>query len=463
MTVPSIIVVAAPPPPPAPPSPRNADHRAGRRRRRRWHRLRAGPEPGRDGQRRRPARGLLDQSRRTRGSPASVPLKIGDVSTSLLVASLVPCVHWRSFAGCGLLTGGALRAAGHGLVDSRQVVDPYFALGARLALELRMAGKLPDRPRRRIRAARHRRQRVTARSSRTTPPSRSWWAWPRYAFHTVRRSCPDPVSEGHPVIAGPASRIPGSLCLGDCVCSEDAAPAGGAQQGHRGPDADDLLSSFHRRLRRYDPVAAAPTLVCWHRVPRPVRLSSARSGTAAGAGPATPTPDAVDPGAAPGREPRGQGGADDAHERARQSRPDRRVVLVITPGRGADAGRSRRPRHPLNTAYSRTPAARGRIVAAAVRRLADLGHMAMAISAPVPMTCAPSSKRRRGTDPSRDARERVLLRLDRHIAVRRPRRPVAGCGCRRIAAAPAGGRVPDRPRRRRRDHRSYRPRRQPSS
>jgi hypothetical protein len=74
--------------------------------------------------------------------PASVPLRVGDVSTSLLVGSLVPCIHWHVMAGCGLVTGGALRAAGHGLVDSRQVTDPYFALGARLAVEVPMMAKL---------------------------------------------------------------------------------------------------------------------------------------------------------------------------------------------------------------------------------------------------------------------------------------------------------------------------------
>jgi hypothetical protein len=58
------------------------------------------------------------------------------------VASLVPCVHWRMIAGCAVVTAGALRAAGHGLVDSRQVTDPYLALGARLAAEVRMTGKL---------------------------------------------------------------------------------------------------------------------------------------------------------------------------------------------------------------------------------------------------------------------------------------------------------------------------------
>jgi hypothetical protein len=74
--------------------------------------------------------------------PASVPLEVGKVSTSLLVASLLPCIHWRVVAGCGLVTGGALRAAGHGLVDSRQVDDPYVALGARVALEVPIGGKL---------------------------------------------------------------------------------------------------------------------------------------------------------------------------------------------------------------------------------------------------------------------------------------------------------------------------------
>lgn len=64
--------------------------------------------------------------------PASVPLQVGGVSTSLLVGSLVPCVHLRMIAACGLATGGALRAAGHGLVDARQVVVLYVALGARL-------------------------------------------------------------------------------------------------------------------------------------------------------------------------------------------------------------------------------------------------------------------------------------------------------------------------------------------
>jgi hypothetical protein len=74
--------------------------------------------------------------------PASVPLQVGQVSTSLLVASLVPCAHWRILAACGLVTAGVLRAAGHGLVDERQVSDPWLALGARVAVEIRVTSRL---------------------------------------------------------------------------------------------------------------------------------------------------------------------------------------------------------------------------------------------------------------------------------------------------------------------------------
>jgi hypothetical protein len=74
--------------------------------------------------------------------PASVPLQVGQVSTSLLVASLVPCAHWRILAACGLVTAGVLRAAGHGLVDERQVSDPWVALGARVAVEMRVTSRL---------------------------------------------------------------------------------------------------------------------------------------------------------------------------------------------------------------------------------------------------------------------------------------------------------------------------------
>jgi hypothetical protein len=73
---------------------------------------------------------------------ASTSLRVGEASTSLLVASLVPCLHFGKLAGCALATAGALRAAGHGLIDSRQVTVPYVALGARLAIALPITKRL---------------------------------------------------------------------------------------------------------------------------------------------------------------------------------------------------------------------------------------------------------------------------------------------------------------------------------
>ena len=65
--------------------------------------------------------------------PARTSLQVGAARTSLLVASLVPCVHFRLLGACALGTAGALRAAGHGLVDSKQITVPYVALGARVS------------------------------------------------------------------------------------------------------------------------------------------------------------------------------------------------------------------------------------------------------------------------------------------------------------------------------------------
>src|SRR5262249_14914545 len=59
---------------------------------------------------------------------------------SLLVGSLVPCLHRGVFAGCGLITGGALRGGGQGLADQQQVTAPFFALGLRGMVEVPLAG-----------------------------------------------------------------------------------------------------------------------------------------------------------------------------------------------------------------------------------------------------------------------------------------------------------------------------------
>ncbi len=76
--------------------------------------------------------------------PASTRLRVDDTSasTALLVASLVPCAHFRNGAACALVTAGALRAAGHGLEAPRQVTLPYAALGVRFALDVPLAWRL---------------------------------------------------------------------------------------------------------------------------------------------------------------------------------------------------------------------------------------------------------------------------------------------------------------------------------
>jgi len=74
--------------------------------------------------------------------PASASLRVGDASTSLLVVSVVPCAHFRVMAACALVSAGALRAAGHGLMDSRTVTLPYLAAGARLAAAIPLTTRL---------------------------------------------------------------------------------------------------------------------------------------------------------------------------------------------------------------------------------------------------------------------------------------------------------------------------------
>jgi hypothetical protein len=68
--------------------------------------------------------------------PASTALRVGEASSSLLLASVVPCAHVGVAAGCFLLTAGAQRVAGEGLVDSRRATLPYVGLGLRLGLGL---------------------------------------------------------------------------------------------------------------------------------------------------------------------------------------------------------------------------------------------------------------------------------------------------------------------------------------
>jgi hypothetical protein len=62
--------------------------------------------------------------------------RVGDMETSLLVGTLVPCASRGVLEGCALLSAGAVRASARGLTMPQQVSAPYAAAGARVGLEL---------------------------------------------------------------------------------------------------------------------------------------------------------------------------------------------------------------------------------------------------------------------------------------------------------------------------------------
>jgi hypothetical protein len=72
-------------------------------------------------------RGDLPVSGETQGSSG--------VETILLLATLVPCAHYRFLSGCGLGSVGALHGRGFGVDRPLSQTTPYAAAGARLAAE----------------------------------------------------------------------------------------------------------------------------------------------------------------------------------------------------------------------------------------------------------------------------------------------------------------------------------------
>ena len=75
-------------------------------------------------------------------APASKPVGPGSIRTSLLLASLVPCYHYRAFAGCAIFGAGALRAKGRSFTDSRDATTAVFVVGARGGVEIPLQGPL---------------------------------------------------------------------------------------------------------------------------------------------------------------------------------------------------------------------------------------------------------------------------------------------------------------------------------
>ncbi len=68
--------------------------------------------------------------------PAYLDVAGGRVSTSLLLASVLGCGHYRWLFGCLEVGAGAMRAAGHGIPDAESVTLAYAAGGVRLGTEL---------------------------------------------------------------------------------------------------------------------------------------------------------------------------------------------------------------------------------------------------------------------------------------------------------------------------------------
>jgi len=61
---------------------------------------------------------------------------VGDMQTSLLMGSLVPCAFRGVLEGCALLSAGAIRASARDLDMPQQVSAPFLAVGARVGLQL---------------------------------------------------------------------------------------------------------------------------------------------------------------------------------------------------------------------------------------------------------------------------------------------------------------------------------------
>jgi hypothetical protein len=72
-------------------------------------------------------------------APFSINVNTGGaMRSSLLVAVLVPCAHWRWFAGCALVAAGAMVGEGIDVTAPNRAVTPYAAAGWRVAAELQL-------------------------------------------------------------------------------------------------------------------------------------------------------------------------------------------------------------------------------------------------------------------------------------------------------------------------------------
>jgi hypothetical protein len=73
---------------------------------------------------------------------STASLRAGEMQTSLLMGSLVPCAFRGVLEGCALLAAGVIRASGLDLVDARQVSAPFVAAGGRVGVEVPLGSVL---------------------------------------------------------------------------------------------------------------------------------------------------------------------------------------------------------------------------------------------------------------------------------------------------------------------------------
>jgi len=75
-------------------------------------------------------------------APASQSVGPGSIRASLVAGSVVPCYHYRVFAGCAVLGAGALHSEGQGFTEARTATTAVFLAGARLGVEIPLYGVL---------------------------------------------------------------------------------------------------------------------------------------------------------------------------------------------------------------------------------------------------------------------------------------------------------------------------------
>ena len=69
----------------------------------------------------------------------------GEVSSSILAGSIVPCLHHELILGCAIVSYGSLRGAGSGVGVPRDDRSAWVAVGVRIGIEAELIGPITFR------------------------------------------------------------------------------------------------------------------------------------------------------------------------------------------------------------------------------------------------------------------------------------------------------------------------------